>query len=298
MNEKLKMWFLFTRPWSLPLTVFPISFAGFIAYFNGLFNPLLFTLTLMAAVIFHMAMNVYNDYFDTRYKVDVTGSKTAEYRPHPTLSGFTTNTKVGQFAFSLTIIAFIIGIYIVISTSILILVFILIGLILGITYSGKPFSYKYKALGELSCIIGFGPILALGSYFVQTLTVSWQIAFASLPFGIMVAAALLGNNMRDLETDKKAGIKTLPIVVGKENALNIFIGFLLSTYSIILISIIIGILPLYSLFILITLIKAYNLIKRFKIEIPKDADEDTSKLTNYLGIIILATLFLQVFIPI
>jgi 1,4-dihydroxy-2-naphthoate octaprenyltransferase len=89
----------------------------------------------------------------------------------------------------------------------------LIGIFASISYTAPPFRYKYKALGELSVFIMWGPLMVEGAYFVQRQAFSMEAFWVSLPFGVLVALVLLINNTRDIGHDKQKGIITIPILI-------------------------------------------------------------------------------------
>jgi 1,4-dihydroxy-2-naphthoate octaprenyltransferase len=94
----------------------------------------------------------------------------------------------------------------------------LTGVFVGIFYQIKPVGLKYRALGDLSVFIAFGPLLSLGAYFVQTGTVSFLPAAAAIPVGLIVIAIVHANNFRDLMEDEVSGYKTLAALLGAKGS--------------------------------------------------------------------------------
>src|SRR5207237_9637829 len=92
----------------------------------------------------------------------------------------------------------------------------------GVLYTGGPRPYGYEGLGELFVFLFFGVVAVVGSYYVQTEDLSW-IAFAlSVPVGLLAAAILVVNNVRDLETDRRAGKRTLAVRLGRDRARTLY----------------------------------------------------------------------------
>jgi len=296
MGQGAKMWFLATRPWSFPMTFISITVGTLFAYFEGVFNIFLYILTLIGSILAHAGANVLNDYYDTKHKVDMIDAPTAKYRPHPVLTGFMTLHKLGIFGAAIFSMAVAIGIYLTIIRGLLILIFAGLGFVFAVSYSGGPFKYKYKALGELAVFFVWGPLMTLGSYYVQTGWISWKPIVTSIPIGLLVSAVLLADNMRDTDYDRKVGIKTLPIIVGKDLALKIYSVLVTIPYIFVIILVIFEILPLWCVATIITLPKSINLIRRFKVEIPENADPLTANLTITFGIIFLVSFLLGIFI--
>lgn len=279
------------------MTFIPISLGALFAYYGGEFNFFLYILTLIGSILAHAGANVMNDYYDTKHKVDMADAPTAKYRPHPVLSGFTTLHKLGIFGCAIFFIASVIGIYLAIIRGLLILVFALLGFVLAISYSGIPFKYKYKALGEPAVFFVWGPLMTLGSYYVQIGKMSWEPVVASIPIGLLVSAVLLADNIRDIDYDRKIGIKTLPIIVGRNLALKIYSTLVTLPYVVIIILIALKILPLWCIAAIIALPKSINLVRRFSVEIPENADPLTANLAIGFGMMLLASLLLNIWIP-
>lgn len=288
------MWFLITRPWSFPMTFISISTGALFAYFEEIFDIFFYILTLIGSILAHAGANVVNDYYDTKHKVDMIDAPTAKYRPHPVLSGFITLHKLGIFGATIFTMAFVIGVYLTITRGLLILIFAGLGLMFAVSYSGVPFKYKYKALGELAVFFVWGPLMTLGSFYVQTGWISWEPIATSIPMGLLVSAVLLADNMRDIDYDRRVGIKTLPIIVGRDLALKIYSVLVTAPYIIVIILVILEILPLWCVATIITLPKSINLIRRFKVEIPENADPLTANLTITFGIVFLVSLLLGI----
>jgi len=298
LGQKLKMWFLVTRPWSFPMTIISITLGTLLAYCEGIFDGVLYVLTLIGTVLAHAGANVINDYYDTKYKVDTVDAPTAKYRMHPVLSGFTSLFKLEIFGSTMFVAAFIIGVYLTLVRGPFILLLAILGAILAISYSGIPFKYKYKALGEPAVFLIWGPLMVLGSYYVQTGNISWKVIAASIPLGLLVSAVLLANNIRDMDYDRKVGTKTLPIVVGRSLAFKTYVTLIIAPYVVTLILSMFKMIPLWSIATIITLPKAINLIKTFKTKVPENADALTSSLMLTFGIVFLLSLLVESFYPI
>src|SRR5205085_8477165 len=88
----------------------------------------------------------------------------------------------------------------------------------GVLYTGGPRPYGYEGLGELFVFLFFGVVAVVGSYFVQTKHLRWEAFALSVPVGLLAAAILLVNNIRDADTDRRAGKRTLAVRLGRERA--------------------------------------------------------------------------------
>ena len=103
-------------------------------------------------------------------------------------------------------------------------------------YTGGKNPYGYKGLGDISVFIFFGLIATMGTYYVQTLELTWQILFASIPMGSLSCALLAINNLRDRVEDEKVGKKTLAVRIGDKGSRFYFVALILSAYLFALLS--------------------------------------------------------------
>ena len=83
-------------------------------------------------------------------------------------------------------------------------------------YTGGPRPYGYEGLGEVFVFLFFGIVAVTGSYFVQVQELPWQAFVCAVPVGLLASAILVVNNVRDLETDRRAGKRTLAVRLGRE----------------------------------------------------------------------------------
>ena len=100
----------------------------------------------------------------------------------------------------------------------------------GVLYTGGPRPYGYEGLGELFVFVFFGLVAVGGSYFVQTEDLRWEAVALGVPVGLLAAAILVVNNVRDIETDRRAGKRTLAVRLGRERAVSVFAAMLVLAY--------------------------------------------------------------------
>jgi 1,4-dihydroxy-2-naphthoate octaprenyltransferase len=86
----------------------------------------------------------------------------------------------------------------------------------GVLYTGGPRPYGYEGLGELFVFLFFGIVAVTGSYFVQVSELAWPAFACAVPVGLLASAILVVNNVRDLESDRRAGKRTLAVRLGRE----------------------------------------------------------------------------------
>ncbi|MCK4360026.1 MAG: prenyltransferase, partial [Candidatus Cloacimonetes bacterium] len=124
----------------------------------------------------------------------------------------------------------------------------LIGVILGITYSATPFGLSYSGFGEIAVALGFGVIVTLGSFFVQTQQLSWLPVISSVPTAILVGLILIINEFQDSEADGLAGKKTVVVwIKDKRKAILIYQILLVFAFVWIIVFAIIRLFPIWTL---------------------------------------------------
>jgi len=241
----------------------------------------------------HAATNLINDYYDVKSGVDFQGVSTGIYRPHPLLEGKLTPGQVLIEACGLYGVAIIIGLYLAAIRGWPLFWIGLAGALASVTYTAPPFKYKYMALGELSVFLMWGPLMVLGSYFIQRQAFSVSALLISLPFGLLVALVLLANNIRDISHDQSKGILTLPILIGQRNGLRLYSALMILAYAGIIGMSIAGPLYPWSLIVLISMPLALKLLRQMLQKIPDDADAQTAKLDTAFGALLVVSLVLE-----
>jgi len=286
-------WVLASRPWSFSMTAISISVGSTLAAIDGHFSWIFYLLTLLGGVFIHAASNLMNDFYDVKSGVDFQGVSTGIYRPHPLLEGKLTPRQVFIEAGLLYGLAAIIGLYLAAVRGWHLLWICLIGVLASVAYTAPPLKYKYIALGEFFVFLMWGPLMVLGSYFIQRQVFSVNALLISLPFGLLVALVLLANNIRDTFHDHSKGILTLPIVIGQGNGIRLYSVIVILAYLGIIVMAVTGPLNLWSLIVLLSLPLALKLLRQMMKEIPDDADAQTAKLDTAFGILLVASLVLE-----
>jgi 1,4-dihydroxy-2-naphthoate octaprenyltransferase len=181
---------------------------------------------LTAVLTFHAAGNLLNDYFDFRAGVD---SRTdGPRRPGRLLvRGELSPGEVLCLALAfLAVAAEAAAVLAVISTT-KVLWFAGFAAIALYAYTGPPFSLKHRALGEPLVFVTFGPALMLGVSLAHAGRLHAEVLALSLPIGAATTAVLAANNLRDMAEDRQAGIRTLPLVLGRGAGLGVYVCLLI-----------------------------------------------------------------------
>lgn len=286
-------WFLASRPWSFTMTAISVSVGGALSAVAGYFSWPLYIITLLSMIALHAATNLLNDYYDVKTGVDNMDVSTAKYRPHPLLEGKLKLEQVRNGAIILYSIAIVSGIYLAATRGWGIIGIGLLGVLASCLYTAPPLRYKHHALGEFSVFLMWGPMIIEGTYFVQHQAFSASAFWVSLPFGALVALVLLINNVRDITHDRAKDVCTLPIIIGQHNGLRLYVALIVLAYFSVLWMTVLGLLPSWSLIVLISLPLAYRLLRQMAREIPVDADARTAQLNTAFGTLLVASLVLE-----
>jgi 1,4-dihydroxy-2-naphthoate octaprenyltransferase len=127
-------------------------------------------------------------------------------------------------------LAVLCGVYLIVVAGWVLLAIGAASILAGVLYTGGPRPYGYVGLGEVFVFLFFGIVAVSGSYYVQTQEVVWQAFAAAVPVGLLCAAILVVNNIRDLDTDRRAGKRTSAVRLGRARTRVLFAGMILVAY--------------------------------------------------------------------
>jgi 1,4-dihydroxy-2-naphthoate octaprenyltransferase len=215
----LRLWLLAARPRTLPAAVAPVLVGTALAVSEDVFRALPFVAALIGSVFIQIGTNLSNDYSDARRGAD-TEDRLGPVRV--TAGGLMPPKRVliGTYvAFGIAVAA---GLYLAAVAGWELLVVGAASILAGVLYTGGPRPYGYEGLGELFVFLFFGIVAVAGSYFVQTEELRWEAFALAVPVGLLAAAILVVNNIRDIETDRRAGKRTLAVKLGRERARTLF----------------------------------------------------------------------------
>ena len=225
-----RIWLMAARPRTLPAAVAPVLVGTALAGQAGVFHPLTFAATLIGAVFIQVGTNLSNDYSDARRGAD-TEDRLGPVRV--TAGGLVPPRQVLVATWVSFGVAVLVGIYLVAVAGWELLLVGAASILAGVLYTGGPRPYGYEGLGELFVFAFFGVVAVTGSYFVQAKHLTWEAFALAVPVGLLAAAILMVNNIRDLETDRRAGKRTLAVRLGRRRArrlyaLAVYAAFLLA----------------------------------------------------------------------
>lgn len=204
-------WLTAARPATLSAAVAPVLVGTALAAGEGEFRPLVFVATLTAALLIQIGTNLANDLFDYERGADNAGRLGP---PRVTQSGLIPPGQVRAATYLSFGAAAAIGLYLVFVGGWPILAIGVASVAAGLAYTGGPWPLGYHSLGDLFVFVFFGLAAVAGTYYLQAETLTAQALLAALPVGLTVTAIIVVNNLRDIETDRRAGKMTLAVRLG------------------------------------------------------------------------------------
>jgi len=207
------------RPRTLPAAVAPVLVGTSLAASEDVFKPLRFVCALIGSIFIQIGTNLANDYSDARRGAD-TEDRLGPVRV--TAGGLVPPRRVLTWTYVAFGIAVLAGVYLIAVAGWELLAVGIASIVAGVLYTGGPKPYGYEGLGELFVFLFFGIVAVVGSYFVQTEDLERAAFDLAVPVGLLAAAILVVNNVRDIDTDRRAGKRTLAVRVGREKARRLF----------------------------------------------------------------------------
>jgi 1,4-dihydroxy-2-naphthoate octaprenyltransferase len=217
--DPLRIWLMAARPRTLPAAVAPVLVGTALAATEGTFHPLRFVAAMLGALLIQVGTNLSNDYSDARRGAD-TEDRLGPVRV--TAGGLVPPRQVLVATYVAFGLAVLVGVYLVVTAGWQLLLVGAASILAGVLYTGGPRPYGYEGLGDLFVFLFFGIVAVSGSYFAQTSHMEWQALVLSVPVGMLAAALLMVNNTRDLETDRRAGKRTIAVRLGRARARGIY----------------------------------------------------------------------------
>jgi 1,4-dihydroxy-2-naphthoate octaprenyltransferase len=212
---------------TLPASVAPVLVGTALAGFGHVFHPLRFVAALVGAMFIQVGTNLSNDYSDARRGAD------AEDRLGPvrvTAGGLVPPKRVLIATYISFGVAVLAGIYLIVVAGWQLLLVGAASILAGVLYTGGPRPYGYEGLGELFVFLFFGIVAVAGSFFVQVKHLDWEAFALAVPVGLLAAAILVVNNVRDIETDRRAGKLTLAVRLGRSRTRALFAAMIYISY--------------------------------------------------------------------
>ncbi|PSQ44875.1 1,4-dihydroxy-2-naphthoate polyprenyltransferase [Halobacteriales archaeon SW_6_65_15] len=242
-HSRREAWLMAARPHTLPAAAAPVIVGTGLAVHEGLFAPLPALAAFVGAALIQIGTNLANDYYDAVKGVD---TDDREGFTRVTQSGLIAPKSVKRATYATFALAILVGVYLVYVGGLPILVIGLASVISGFAYAGGPYPLGSHGLGDLFVFVFFGVVAVMGTFYVQAAsvlsapfptgipegTVTLAALVASLPVAAISTNILVVNNVRDLETDREAGKKTLAVLIGYRASRAEFVGLLALAYAV------------------------------------------------------------------
>jgi 1,4-dihydroxy-2-naphthoate octaprenyltransferase len=248
----LNKWLIGARVKTLPAAISPVligtSYAQDINWINA-------ALALVVALFLQIAVNYANDYSD-----GIKGTDSNRVGPTRLVaSGLASARAVKNASYFCFLIAAFAGSILSLSISKWLFVIGALSILAAWGYTGGRKPYGYLGFGEVSVFVFFGLIATIGSYYIQSKEINWQIFLLSIPVGCLSCAILVINNLRDLSNDELVGKRTLAVLLGDKKTRNFYTVLLVVSQ---LISVIAAVVNIRMLFTLICIPVMINAIKK------------------------------------
>jgi 1,4-dihydroxy-2-naphthoate polyprenyltransferase len=238
-GDLLQLWWDGIRPAYLSLSLVPLFVGSALAWTQtittrtplGHFHFTHFAGSILALLCLQLGANLVNDYYDYLRGIDRSNMlgpggliQQGQFRP----------TRILMIGLVLLLLGALVGLAVALAGGPLIYLFGLVGVLCAYFYSATARALSSLALSELIAFIVFGPLITLGAYMVQTAGTLSRTAFIySIPLGLLAAAVIHVNNMRDIEGDAQAGKHTIATVLGLQWSKAWFMVLLLGAYVVV-----------------------------------------------------------------
>ncbi len=225
------------RPRTLPAAVAPVLVGTALAATEGTFRWLTFVAAMLGALFIQVGTNLSNDYSDARRGAD-TEDRLGPVRV--TAGGLVPPRQVLVATYVAFGVAVLAGVYLIATAGWELLLVGAASILAGVLYTGGPRPYGYEGLGEVFVFLFFGVVAVTGSYFAQTEQLTWEAFVLAVPVGLLAAAILVVNNVRDLETDRRAGKRTLAVRLGRGRARALYAAMVYGSFVVALLPWLLG----------------------------------------------------------
>ena len=279
-----------TRAPFLTATLIPVILGVAVAANEGAWSLWLAFLTFLGGAFVHLGLNISNDVFDT-----LSGADAANTTP----TQFSGGSRVVHYGLvrlrTLALLSAVfylagigIGLYLAVERGFWPLFWIgVAGVAISLAYTAPPLRLVHRGLGEIAVALGFGPIMVLGSYFVQAQTLSFEAVYVSIPVAILIALVLYVNEIPDRAGDSAAGKRTLPVRLSKDAVIGAYVGAVALTYGLVAAGAVTGIMPRPTIIALATIPLAIRVTRALR----RDYDDPYALMFSGMGVNVQLHLF-------
>ena len=250
-KHSIKDWVIATRPWSFPASAMPVLVTlGYLFWSGHQVDWITVTLTILNVVLVHAAGNTWSDYKDYKSGVD----REDTVGGLSIVSGQFKPQEIKKLSLALFAIAVAGGLALTCFTGITTLYFGLAGALLTVFYPWL----KYRALGDLDIFLTYSVVPMLGTSFVATGEIHLDALVLSVPVGLITVGILHSNNTRDIEQDRRAGIKTFAMCVGGKVSTVLYCLEMLVPFVWVIVCTVLDVLPGWSILVIASAKMAFD----------------------------------------
>lgn len=231
--DLVSKWLIATRAAVLVMTFLSAMLAGLFALHDGAtVNPLWWLALALGLILSHAANNLFNDYTDYIRGVDKDNYFRTMYGPQPVAHGLMTKRQHLTYFAVTGLLALSAGVLLIAVNNWDAIIWLLLGLgAFFVLFYTWPL--KGLAMGELSVLIVWGPLMIGGGYYVLTGSWNWNVVWASLPYVLGVTTVIFGKHIDKRPIDKEKKIYTLPVVIGERASRFAIIAMMILPYMLV-----------------------------------------------------------------
>ena len=223
----LRIWLMAARLRTLPAAVAPVLVGTALADTRGSIDWIAVAAAILGALFIQVGTNLSNDYSDARRGAD-TDDRLGPVRV--TAGGLVPPRQVLVATYLSFAMAVLCGVYLIAVAGPVLLLIGAASILAGILYTGGPRPYGYEGLGEVFVFLFFGVVAVTGSYYVQQQNLPWEAFALAVPVGLLASAILVVNNVRDIDTDRRAGKRTLAVRLGRDRTRRLYAAMVAVAY--------------------------------------------------------------------
>ena len=230
--SKIESWLLASRPRTLLAAVVPVMVGSALAISHNKFTLILSLIALLCSILIQVGTNFTNDLYDYLKGTD----KEDRIGPRRVLvSGLISTTEMKMGIVTVFGLAFLLGLYLVYASGIVILIIGIISILAGLAYTAGPYPLAYNGLGDVFVFAFFGIVGTTGTYYLHLHEFSLLSFLIAVPVGALITNILVVNNYRDIEEDREADKYTLAVKLGKKFTRFQFVNSIAISYLILFI---------------------------------------------------------------
>jgi 1,4-dihydroxy-2-naphthoate polyprenyltransferase len=261
--DGVSRWLLITRASVIPISFFAGALGVLLAARSEDAHWLYAIVALLGVVAGHAASNMIVDYADLETGVDHEAYARVRFAPHPVRTGLISKKGLLLAIAGVNLLDLGILMFLTEVRGWPVAAFALTGLFIAVFYVTPPIQLKHRGLGEAGVLLLWGPLMTGGTFYVATGYLFPWVLVASLPYGLLVTAVLLGKHIDHLDEDAASGVRTLPVIMGRERALFLSQQLMVSCFVLLVCLVLLGTYSVWTLLCLLALPALWRTLRAF-----------------------------------